>query len=228
LIISHQHKFIFLKTKKTAGTSIEVFFSQHCDENDTVTPIKPHVEPHRSRNWRGLWNPIPEMLDNKERALSALSMLLFKQSQFYNHMPARTAKSRMPEHIWDTYFKFCVERNPWDKTLSHYHMINDRSSGNLSLDSYLKSQDFCINYPIYTSASGELMVDQVIRYESLLTDLSVVFTRLGIPFDGSLGVHAKSSHRVDKRPYQEVYSQNQRIIIEKAFSKEIDMHGYSF
>lgn len=228
MIISHQHKFIFLKTKKTAGTSIEVFLSQHCDENAIVTPIKPHVEPHQSRNWHGLWNPIPELMDNEQRAISTLSMLLFKQAKFYNHMPARTVRSRIPRHIWDTYFKFCVERNPWDKTLSHYHMINDRFGRRLSLDTYLKSQDFCINYPIYTGASGELMVDHVIRYESLLADLSAVFARLGIPFGGTLGVHAKSNHRVDKRPYQEVYTQNQRMLIEKAFSKEIDMHGYCY
>ena len=155
-------------------------------------------------------------------------MLIFKQAKFYGHMPARAVKARIHDHIWNSYFKFCVERNPWDKTLSHYHMINHRAGGNLSLDDYLKSRNFCINYPIYTAASGELAVNQVIRYESLLTDLSVVFADLGIPFNNSLGAHAKSNYRVDKRPYQEIYTPQQRAIIENAFSKEIDMHGYNY
>lgn len=193
-----------------------------------MTPIKPHVEPHQSRNWRGLWNPIPELIDHQERAFSALSQLLFKQSKFYNHMPARTVRSRIPKQTWDSYFKFCVERNPWDKTLSHYHMINDRSGGDLSLDNYLQSGDFCVNHPLYTDANGALLVDKVIRYESLQADLTAVFEQLGIPFDGTLGVQAKSNHRKDKRPYQAIYTPEQRRLIENAFSKEIDMHGYTY
>ena len=30
MIVSHEHKFIFLKTKKTAGTSIELALSELC------------------------------------------------------------------------------------------------------------------------------------------------------------------------------------------------------
>jgi hypothetical protein len=228
LIISHRYKFIFIKTKKTAGTSIEVFLSQQCGQDDIVTPIKPHVDPHQSRNWQGLWNPIPEMLENKDRALSAISMLLFKQSRFYGHMAARTVRSRISRHDWDSYYKFCVERNPWDKTLSHFHMINDRSGGNLTLDAYLKSRQFCINYPLYTDSTGQLLVDKVIRYESLLPDLAAVFEKLGIAFNDSLGIKAKSNHRTDRRPYQEIYTQQQRQLIEKAFAEEIKMFGYTF
>jgi len=39
VIISHEHKFIFLKTKKTAGTSIELALSQLCGPDDIIAPI---------------------------------------------------------------------------------------------------------------------------------------------------------------------------------------------
>lgn len=39
MIISHQHRFIFVKTLKTAGTSIEVFLSGLCGRDDVVTPF---------------------------------------------------------------------------------------------------------------------------------------------------------------------------------------------
>ena len=150
-------------------------------------------------------------------------------TKFYNHMPAREVKNRVPAKVWNGYFKFCVERNPWDKVLSHYHMHAARESGSLSLDEYLARGQFPINYFRYLDRSGEkLIVDRVVRYESLLAELREVFAYLNIPFDGTLGVAAKSDYRADRRPYQEVFNDEQSRLIEKAFAKEIELHRYRF
>ena len=37
MIISHKHKFIFLKTIKTAGTSIQAALEEHCGKDDIIT-----------------------------------------------------------------------------------------------------------------------------------------------------------------------------------------------
>ncbi|WP_275670288.1 hypothetical protein [Okeania hirsuta] len=39
MIISHKYKFIFLKTIKTSGTSIEIYLSRFCGDDDVITPI---------------------------------------------------------------------------------------------------------------------------------------------------------------------------------------------
>lgn len=197
MIISHKYRFIFVKTLKTAGTSIEVFLSHHCGMHDVLTPIIPHVEPHRPRNYEG----------------------------FFNHMPAAQIRDRVGPDVWNCYFKFCVERNPWDKTLSYYHMMNHRRGGGLTFDQFLAEGDFPINYPKYTEPGdpAQVIVDRVLRYERLNEELAEVFGRLGIPFNGSLGVNAKSEYRTDRRPYREVYTPCQFDLVASVFARELDL-----
>lgn len=229
MILSHKHRFIFIKTVKTAGTSIEVFLSKHCGPQDIVTPIVPPIEGHQPRNYEGFINPIPEIVDRPGKLFSALRHTITSCTKFYNHMPACEVNNRVPAHIWNGYFKFCVERNPWDKVLSHYHMHAAREGGSLSLDDYLARRRFPINYFRYTDRSGRnVVVDRIVRYENLLAQLGEVFSQLNIPFDGTLGVAAKSEYRADRRPYQEVFNEAQRRIVENAFAKEIQLYGYRF
>jgi hypothetical protein len=75
---------------------------------------------------------------------------------------------------------------------------------------------------------SKIIVDRIVRFDHLRAELGEIFAQLNIPFDGSLGVAAKSEYRADRRPYQEVFSDQQQRIIEKAFAKEIELHGYRF
>ena len=150
-------------------------------------------------------------------------------TKFYNHMPACEVKQRVPADVWNGYFKFCVERNPWDKVLSHYNMHAAREATGLSLDEYLARGRFPGNDFRYMDRSrSKIIVDRIVRYENLLAELGEIFAQLHIPFDGTLGVAAKSEYRTDRRPYQEVFNDQQRRIVEKAFAKEIHLHGYRF
>jgi Sulfotransferase family len=230
MILSHKHKFIFIKTAKTAGTSIEVFLSRHCGPTDIVTPIEPPIAGHQPRNYEGFINPIPEILERPGKLFSALRHSIVCRQKFYRHMPASEVRKRIPREVWKSYFKFCVERNPWDKVLSHYHMHAAREAGGLlSLGKYLARGRFPINYFRYTNGSGtRIIVDRVLRYENLIAELAEVFSHLNIPFSGTLGVAAKSEYRTDRRAYQDVFNDNQRRIVEKAFAKEIELHGYRF
>jgi hypothetical protein len=228
MVISHKYKFIFVKTAKTAGTSIEVLLSGHCSEDDVLTPIEPPVESHRERNDRGFFNPLPEILRGCTPSVRKSLNDLIQRKKFYNHIPAALIRARIPSGIWDSYTTFCVERNPWDKTLSHYHMLRYRAGGSLSLDEYFRRGEFCLNHHRYTDSEGSVIVDRILRFEELQPALSGIFKTLGIPGDGTLGNAEKSEFRDDRRHYRDVLSREQRNLIASVFSQEIEMHGYDY
>lgn len=240
MVISHQHKFIFIKTAKTAGTSIEVFLSKHCGPQDVFTPTRPAVEGHEPRNWRGLFLPFPELLSfsypidpnnfAERRFFTPKRTMadLLKARMFHEHMPARIVRQRVPRHVWEDYHVFTIERNPWDKTLSHYHMQRAVRGGNLTLDEYFERNEFCVNLPIYCDEHGEVLVDEIIRYEDLADAMGDFCSRYGIPYEGTLGVRAKGDYRKDRRHYSEVLEDRHLKRIDEVFRKEIDMHGYTF
>lgn len=240
MIISHKYKFIFIKTRKTAGTSIEVFLSKFCNPDDVLTPIL-EEDLHQPRNYSGFFNPVPEILKNSivlhknnyPYQLFSSNPLkdCWRRRKFYNHIPAYMVKERISSEIWSNYYKFCFERNPWDKTLSHYYFLNAKD--NLTFDEYISMNYFSWNYPLYTSPlkPNEIIVDRVGKYENLTEELSNIFSLLGIPFNGDLGIKAKGNFRKDKRPYQEAFSHEYSeycALIEEKFAQEIKLHGYTF
>ena len=73
-----------------------------------------------------------------------------------------------------------------------------------------------------------IIVDRLVRYENLMNDLAEVFSQLNMRFEGNLGGRAQSEYRTDRRPFQSVFNDEQRKIVEKAFAREIELHGYRF
>ncbi len=238
MIISHKYKFIFIKKRKPAATSLELFLSQICGEEDIVTPIKEGG--NNRRNYQGLFNPLPEVIKYANvanpknyhyRLYSSNSIKdYFKTRKFYNHIPAYQVKERVSENIWQNYYKFCFDRNPWDKTISHYYFMKTDKNENVSFDNYLSQNYLAWNYPLYTNPlnSNEIIVDYVAKYENLNQELSQIFDKLAIPFNGKLNIRLKSHIRKEKRPYQEFLLDKHCDFIEKEFSQEIKLHNYTF
>jgi hypothetical protein len=225
MILSHKYRFIFLKTRKTAGTSIEIALSRYCGRRDVLTPIHDEDEAVRRALGRGPQNYGPPL---REYSLRDWLRLLLKGrrksgARFYNHISAREVRAHVGENVWRSYFKFCFERDPWDKVLSQYYFDNQ---GRPDFDDFVRHADLWSDYDNYT-CDGRLAVDWIGRYETLRQDLDRVCRRLGIPFDGWLP-RAKGQYRQDRRPPAAVYTPEQARLVGARFAREIELLSYRF
>lgn len=227
MIISHKNRFIYIQNRKVASSSIQAELSQYCGNSDVVTSNGTL----NAKNDRGLWNPLKDIYESRNyiSLKKAISNLLFLR-KYEPHMSGRVIMRRIPLITWNSYYKFCVERNPWDKTLSYYYMKQKNPNfPKMSFDEFLKGYpNLCSDFDKYTSPDGSLLVDKVIFYENMNEGLIEIFNVLNIPFKERVSFMINTQHRTDRRSYQEVYNENQKMIVTRVYKKEIDCFGYKF
>ena len=231
MIISHRYKFIFLKTSKTAGTSIEIALSKFCDKNDIITPIS--KEDEQLRKELGYNGPQNYQFSLSEYNLIDYINFIFKfrkrrKKEFYNHISSKEIKTFINNSCWNSYYKFCFERNPWDKVVSQYYWktTNPRPS----IGEFLKSRHLMglkkRGFNIYT-INKTLSVNKVYKFEKLNESLKHIKKVLNLPENINLP-KAKSKYRLDKRHYSKIFSQDERNIIKSEFEEEIKLFNYHY
>lgn len=186
MLISHSHRFVFIKTVKTAGTSVEGLLEPFCCAPGHVvqhwTPTL--VSEHGVVGRRWPQNDRPDF-------------------GYYNHMSAAEIRDRLPE--FEQYTRITCVRDPYDRAISHFHFLHETlpPRGQMPLEEaialhaagemetlrarfmfYLKqcgyneSSILCIN--------GELAVNHWLRYEALVADLEQLVVDLQLPLAGSV------------------------------------------
>jgi hypothetical protein len=133
--------------------------------------------------------------------------------------------------MWASYFKFAVERNPWDKAISGYYWSHRHRPHPWPtiwdwLTDETRPHKVLGSYDLY-SIRGQVAVDQVLRYEVLETEVNEIAKRVGLPNPITLP-HAKSNIRTNRRPYAEVLDHRARRHIELVCAREIALLGYTF
>ena len=83
MIISHKHNFIFIKTRKTAGSSVELYLENFCGPDDIISPAGGN-DPCKPRNYKGFYNPIPEIIFLRKTRYDSrlLSLMKFSSHRF--------------------------------------------------------------------------------------------------------------------------------------------------
>jgi hypothetical protein len=229
MIVCHAHRYIFVKTRKTAGTSVEIALAKFCGPNDVITRDTPADQEIRA----ALGHPGPQNeygVGFRHYVLGDWRRLLTRgvRARFKNHMPARRIRAIVGERIWASYFKFTIERDQWDKAVSLYYWRTRAMEPRPTLLEFLQSANrhSISNFDVY-AIDGRVAVDRVIRYESLERELEDVRTQLGLPEPIALP-RAKGQHRPRDADARALIGSGEKDIIDRVCAREIAAFGYRF
>lgn len=240
MIVSHSRKFIFIKTAKTAGTSLEIVLSKYCKDGDIITPLSPNEEKKRAE----LGGVAPQGYTTPARELSFSRQLrsLFQgrgYPKFTSHSPAWEIKKKLPREIWDSYYKFTVVRHPFDQVVSGYFWsvsVMEKEGRPKyfdwnDFDQYLRYHPEYLNYnwKFYTENDRPL-VDFVVKYENMREDLRLLSKRLGLShniFDEMAATRMKSEFRPRDSDKDSLLTDKHKQLIRLLCEKEMKMFGYS-
>ena len=236
MIVSYLHNFIFIKTKKTAGTTVEMTLAPHCGPDDIITPIGKQEEMVRGngtplcRNYSSR----PELEQKLREALGGKGLRNKRErwqiaeemgDKFGSHFGAEAIKSRIAPEFWEKAFKFSAERHPYEKAVSFAYFTLHKSERSFEqhLDKVVRKGGYG-GYRFYT-IDGQVVVDDFVRLESIKDDLKRIGAKLGIAIPNELP-RSKTKTRTDRRPAREILSDAQKETIYKMCKEEFELFGY--
>lgn len=205
MIYSKSKNFIFIHVCKCAGTSIR-------------DALKPYKDTFNKRRFL-------------DRCLGGLGIT----SNFapHGHISAREAKNYLGDKVWDNAYTFAVVRNPWDWQVSLYsYMLKFKNSCQHELVSAMKSfdeyiawkceRDFHSQSEFLKDDSGDIIVKDVYRFESLDSDIQRLASHIGCD------ICLKKLNQSRSDSYRQYYSDKSREMVRRFFKEDVDRFGYEF
>jgi hypothetical protein len=215
MLVSHRKKFIFTKTVKTAGTSVESYFEKYC------MPDGEWCQSHAREEYVSDTGIIGYRGGNP------------KGKTWFNHMSAKRISELLGQELWDGYFKFTVVRNPFDKLISgfyfNFHRGVIKNAGENSeielFRAWVRNGGVPVDRDKYIF-NNEECVDYFIRYEKLKEGIAHVCAQLSIPFIPSAIPEFKKGVRNHECGINDFYDKNTIQIVLKRYSWEVERFGY--
>lgn len=236
MLLSHKKKFIYLKTKKTAGTSTEVLLQRWCVTED-------------------ISKKSAEELHYGDEQISEAGIVGARGSNasnytFYNHMPA----VRIIEHVgidtWNEYFKFVNVRNPFTRAVSQLFwrrpwLVNraevlvkkqahDEREALPPLAQLRESFTQMLRETKRPAVEKFLLtghpLDFYIRYESLADDLAEVMRRLDLDLSDLKKLpNLKAGSWLQHYPdYRVLFTDESESLVRNMYPDWIDAFNYKF
>ncbi|MEL6197473.1 MAG: sulfotransferase family 2 domain-containing protein [Pseudomonadota bacterium] len=215
MLVSHRYRFIYLRTEKTASTSLFEALQRLLEPGDYDSALK--------RPAWAKYSPIHH---------GALRRQLPDLFGMHPHGTAAQARRIIGAKTFDSYFKFAVERNPWDRQVSLYHHRCWKTGRTPDFDrdmqsAWYRATEYCRlnNWSIY-AIGDEVVVNRLLRFETLARDLGALWADLGIA--PPVLERRRSEYRAERPHYASFYSDATRDLVGRWYAREIDALGYRF
>lgn len=214
VLVSHSAGFIYMKTRKTAGTTVEMYFERFCVPEGTATGAEAVRETVTATGVVG------SRRDGKRPG-----------DVWRNHMPAREVRTLLGPGIWDRYLKFAAVRNPYAIVLSSFFWKNDRdypqdaaalARARRDFDGFVRGRPLrgrsWGNDAEIVTIDGEMQMDMLVRQEALADDARAVCDRLGLPWEPERLVHTKKTAGAPRSyPLKDFYTPETAAIVRREF-----------
>ncbi len=223
MMILREPKLVFIKTKKTGGSSIEITLGQLLRAGDFASPLTREEESLRRGKRKIVLNSV-KML--RERGGGKIRVR-------NPHAGIEIVNGYLSD-LADGCTRFCVERNPWDKAVSAFYFWMHQRKTEITNPTeqfarFCRAQlRYFSDFHLY-SEEGQIAVDRVLQYDNLQEEFDSFLKSLGIGGVSLSGVRAKSGIRQSSRFeqfYGEDWSFNTVERVADVFRKEIDVFGY--
>jgi len=148
------------------------------------------------------------------------------------HISAKSARSIYGENIWNTYKKFTVVRNPWDRLVSmwatkwwHHSSGIDENSSFIDFIKMIKPHPNELYNSLYYHEILNEEMDFILRFENLQNDFANMLDTIGI---GRGEVQLPHVKKWEHQPYTAMYNKKAKKLVAKLFEEDIQKFNYSY
>lgn len=210
MIISHKHKFLFIKTRKTAGSSLEKCLFPFLDKETDICTGGTYKDGYPKLNFNYV-------------SPKGTRWTHYTKQEFLDYLGGEVGFQKI-----EPYYKFAVERQPWEKAVSMYFWLNQTNTKDI--DQYKNFDDWIRRAPtlhLHDYQHYNNLADKVYRYENL----QPLFDDLKNLFD--IDIKQKFENTWCKfyiRPDWKKFYENEEnvFIIQERLKESIEYMGYTF
>ena len=214
-IVSHKHKFIFIKVPKTGGTTQRWLWRQLQESIDLQGP-----------------------LDQKDVSLDTLDW-----GVWYQHCTSKKVKEWFKENNlsngWGSYFKFGFVRNPWDREVSGYFASKENNKEWMKTfpnQTFSEFLDFAPCSHMGERGKGQqheylTEVDYIAKFEKYDEETKYIWKTIGLendPIDTTMYRTRKPRNKNIDKPYWKYYNDVDVMRVHEAYKNDIEIFNYEF